>query len=55
LATIGTILKYALGRGFQNSFVPNFMKTSLGIVSKILVVFMAVVFVYVVVALIQSI
>jgi len=55
LATTGTLLKYILGRGFQDNFVSNFMKKSLEIISKIWVLIMAISFVYVVVALIQSI
>jgi len=54
LATIGTLLKYILGRGFQDNFVSNFMKKATSIIFKIGVLFTTGIFIYVIVALIQS-
>jgi hypothetical protein len=54
LAVVGYILRFALGRGDEENFVPNFINKSMGIIWKIIVTVIAGAFVYIVVSLIQT-
>jgi len=54
LATLGFILKYLLGFGFDDDFISNFVKKSLSIIGKIFILIIAICFVWIVISMIQS-